>query len=151
MEEGDSTGGPWPARRRNSWPTLVIEAGVSESLSALRDDMRWRFSASDHDVKIVLLTKFDNRNQQLIIERWEEEAQHPSDDTLRPVLQQSIVITRDGDANNRSYHVTSGALELSFRLLFLRDAGPQEGDYTISIPELEGFARRVWAVVEDTE
>jgi hypothetical protein len=35
------------------------EAGVSQSLGALQDDMRWWFSASDHQVKIVLLVKFD--------------------------------------------------------------------------------------------
>ncbi|KAL7803621.1 hypothetical protein V8C44DRAFT_343695 [Trichoderma aethiopicum] len=37
--------------------------------------MRWWFSASDHQVKIVLLSKFDHRLQQIIIERWEEDTQ----------------------------------------------------------------------------
>ncbi len=120
--------------------------------------MRWWFSASNHDVKIVLLTKLDHPNQGIIIERWEEEAQHrqgatntrqiTSGNTLRPVLQQTIAITRD--ASNGSFNVTSGALELSFRLLFLRDPGPQEGDYSITVPELEIYAGSVWDVVENT-
>ncbi|EHK51033.1 hypothetical protein TRIATDRAFT_181083, partial [Trichoderma atroviride IMI 206040] len=71
------------------------------SLHALRDDMRWWFSASDHQVKIVLLAKFDHRLQQILIERWEEEAAtRPGATTTtfgasQPVLQQSITITRD--------------------------------------------------------
>ncbi|KAI1130347.1 hypothetical protein F5Y10DRAFT_235920 [Nemania abortiva] len=40
---------------KDAWPTLVVEAGHSGSLDALRDDMRWLFSASDHQVNIVLL------------------------------------------------------------------------------------------------
>ncbi|KAH8909772.1 hypothetical protein BR93DRAFT_418618 [Coniochaeta sp. PMI_546] len=62
--EADSSGGPWPLRGLGgSWPTLVIDAGDSESILALQDDMRWWFSASNHDVKIVLLAKFDRRHQ----------------------------------------------------------------------------------------
>jgi hypothetical protein len=38
--EGDSTGGPWPARGGpEGWPTLVVLAGESESLAALRGHM----------------------------------------------------------------------------------------------------------------
>ncbi|ETS03995.1 hypothetical protein M419DRAFT_55338, partial [Trichoderma reesei RUT C-30] len=75
------------------------------SLTALRDDMRWWFTASDHQVKIVLLSKFDHQRQQIIIERWEEDSQtRPGATTTRraaavgavqPVLRQSITITRD--------------------------------------------------------
>jgi hypothetical protein len=114
--------------------------------------MRWWFSASDHDVKIILLTKFDHQNQKIIIERWEEEPQNrqgatttrqiTSGNTLRPVLQQSIAITRD--VTTDSYHVTSGGLVLSFRLLFLRDPSSQEGDYIIDVPELATYAEHVW-------
>jgi hypothetical protein len=117
--------------------------------------MRWWFSASDHDVKIVLLAKFDHQAQMIIIERWEEEPhvrpgamntrRMTRGNTLRPVLQQHIEITRD--ISTDSYRVTRGALLLSFRLLFLRDPGPEEGDYIISIPDLEDYAREVWDYV----
>ena len=155
--EGDSSGGPKPARNyKGAWPTLVIEAGDSESLSALRDDMRWWFSASDHQVNIVLLTKFDRPNQRIIIERWEEELQTRKGATttrqsaanpVTPILQQSITITQNTATNPVSYHVTSGALVLSFRLLFLRNPGPQEEDFVISIAELQAYARNVWVSV----
>ncbi|XXG95247.1 hypothetical protein Hte_001507 [Hypoxylon texense] len=153
--EGDSSGGPIPARNhKGAWPTLVIDAGDSESLSALRDDMRWWFSASDHQVHIVLLAKFDHSTQRIIIERWEEEIQirpgatttrRSASNAMQPKLQQSIIITRDTATD--SYHVARSALVLSFRLLFLRDPGPQEGDFIISIADLQAYARGVWAVV----
>lgn len=41
------------------WPTLVIETGYSQSIIALRQQMRWWFTASQHRVKIVLLIKLD--------------------------------------------------------------------------------------------
>lgn len=117
--------------------------------------MRWWFSASDHQVKIVLLTKFGHLHQRIIIERWEEEIQtRPGATTTRraaasgaiqPVLRQSITITRDPATD--SYQVARSALVLSFRLLFLRDPGPQEGDFIISIADLQAYARHVWAVV----
>ncbi|KAB5531294.1 hypothetical protein GE09DRAFT_381741 [Coniochaeta sp. 2T2.1] len=154
--EGDSCGGPKPARKgKGAWPTLVVEAGDSESLGALRDDMRWWFSASEHQVKIVLLAKFDHLLQRIIIERWEEELQTRSGATtsgraaassaVQPALRQTIIITWDPATD--LYHVDSGALILSFRLLFLRDPGPQEGDIIISIAGLQAYARDVWEVV----
>ncbi|KAJ8127739.1 hypothetical protein O1611_g5898 [Lasiodiplodia mahajangana] len=156
--EGDSSGGPKPARNyKGAWPTLVIEAGDSESLGALRDDMRWWFSASDHQVNIVLLTKFDHPNQKIIIERWEEELQtregatttHQSaaSPVFTPTLQQTITITQNTATNPVSYCVTRGALVLSFRLLFLRNPEPQEGDFVISIEELQAYARDIWVLV----
>jgi hypothetical protein len=74
--EGDSSSGPGPERHSlESWPTLVIEAGDSQSLDQLQADMRWWFWASEHDVKIVLLTKYDRRDRTIILERWEEDLQ----------------------------------------------------------------------------
>lgn len=68
--EGDSTGGPHPQRAAiNAWPTLVIEAGDSESLGELHNDMRWWFSASNHDVKIVLLAKFEHNRREIILQK----------------------------------------------------------------------------------
>ncbi|KAH8673302.1 hypothetical protein BX600DRAFT_203328 [Xylariales sp. PMI_506] len=156
--EGDSSGGPSPlCDPADSWPTLVIEAGDSETLSALRDDMRWWFSASEHNVKIVLLTKFDHQNQRIIIERWEEESQNrqgatntrqvTSGNTLQPVLRQSIRITKDTTTNPASYHVTRDVLVLPFKHLFLRDPGPQEGDCIISVTELATYAENIWGNV----
>lgn len=70
--EGDSSGGPAPQRAGNlAWPTLVVEAGVSETLSELREDMRWWFSASDYQVKIVL-AKLVQAERTITLEKWVE-------------------------------------------------------------------------------
>lgn len=152
--EGDSTGGPLPqVRDPTSWPTLVIEAGASESWFELHNDMCWWFVASDHKVKTVLLAKFDHRVQIITLKRWEEQQQSPAGATstrasnrasLEPVLQQTITISRDFTSNQASYRVLSGALVLKFELLFLRDAGPGQGDIVVGIPELEQYAESVW-------
>ncbi len=139
--------------------TLVIEAGDSESLSALRGDMRWWFDKSHHEVKIVLLAKFNHCRHEILVERWEEEGPTPrpgatttrtlARSPLEPVMQQAITIARDTTTNPASYNVAKGALVLKFGLLFLRDPGPGESDVSISIPELRSYAEAVWDYVRD--
>ncbi|KAK0726708.1 hypothetical protein B0T26DRAFT_691471 [Lasiosphaeria miniovina] len=133
--EGDSTGGPEPQRQHlGAWPTLVIKAGYSQSLEALRGDMSWWFGASDHQVKIVLLAKFDTQQMTAIIEKW------------------IITITQNPGTNRdnpTSYTVTRGALRLEFDLLFLQQPQPgsAEGDVIIDIPDLQRWAVRLWRLV----
>lgn len=146
--EGDSTGGPRPDRAGpNSWPTLVIEAGHSESLRQLQADVGWWFSASNHGVKIVLLAKLDQEQRQIILERWEEEppslrpgATMTRASASRPKLRQSIRITRDSN-------VADSPLVLPFILLFLRAPGPGEQNIVMSIPELQEYAADVWTQI----
>lgn len=117
--------------------------------------MRWWFTASDHDVKIVLLAKFEHINRTITLERWEEEARGTRAGAtttrhlaaIEPVRRQMITITQDLTTDPVSYIVTSGALVSDFRLLFLRDPGPGEGDFVLSVQELEAYAEDVWAVV----
>ncbi|KAK3906413.1 hypothetical protein C8A05DRAFT_40759 [Staphylotrichum tortipilum] len=153
--EGDSAGGPEPERCAGAWPTLVIEAGVSQSLAGLRLRMQWWFAASQHDVKIVLLTQFDRAHRTITLEKWEEMATvaRPgaiatrSAAAVRPVLRQTITITRDATVDPAVCMVTSGALVLGFRELFLREPGPAEGDVVLSVEQLERYAAGVWAMV----
>ncbi|KAL2757917.1 hypothetical protein ACRALDRAFT_207148 [Sodiomyces alcalophilus JCM 7366] len=148
--EGDSTGGPDPERQGpGRWPTLVIEAGYSQSLAQLQAQMRWWFSVSNHNVKIVLLAKFDRRHDKIILQRWEEEGPPPRPGAvnLQPVLRQEITISRDTSTDPPSYKVARGVLVLEFRLLFLRDPGPQEGDFIIGMEELQRYAAVVWVFI----
>lgn len=161
--EGDSSGGPYPERAgKNVWPTLVIEAGDSESLEELRADIRWWFSTSDHQVKMVLLAKCHRAGGQIILEKWEEDESQQqqgaitrsrtaavSQPTLNPVKRQTVTITRDTTANPASYNVSSGALVLGFKVLFLREPGPTEGDFVVSVQDLERYAEMVWSNEED--
>ncbi|KAK3371944.1 hypothetical protein B0H63DRAFT_550289 [Podospora didyma] len=140
--EGDSTGVPKPEREgKDKWPTL------------------WWFRTSNHDVKIVILAKFDRQQHHILLEKSEEEISLPQGAITRgraaailqqggvfaPVKRQSITITRDETTNPVSYNVTRGALVLGFRLRFLRDPGPQEGDFVLGIQDLQRFAKGVWA------
>ncbi|KAK0701624.1 hypothetical protein B0T26DRAFT_795046, partial [Lasiosphaeria miniovina] len=97
--------------------------------------MRWWFQTSNHEVKIVILAKFDDEQHHILLEKWEEEISIPQgaimrsraapisqqNGVLNPVKRQSITIIRDETTNPVSYNVTRGALVLGFRLLFLRD------------------------------
>ena len=162
--EGDSTGGPRSQRSRGEdWPTLVIEAGYSQSLESLRRDMRWWFGASDHQVKIVLLAKLEVSQREIILEKWQEVSALPRSGAtttraaaqLSPNRSQLINITRAPGITNtdpnrfdpRSYIITSGALRLEFDHLFLRQPGQGEGDAIISIPQLQMYAVYVWEAV----
>jgi len=120
--------------------------------------MQWWFQASNHEVKIVILAKFDDQQHHILLEKWEEEISSPQGAITRsraaailqqngvfnPVKRQSITITREETTNPVSYNITKGALVLGFRLLFLRDPGPQEGDFVLSIQDLQLYARKVW-------
>ena len=74
--EGDSSGGPSPERLGDgSWPTIVFEAGSSQSLESLRMKIRFWFARSNHDVKIVILAKAfpnDHAQKRILIEQWQE-------------------------------------------------------------------------------
>ncbi|KAI2618532.1 hypothetical protein GGR54DRAFT_631107 [Hypoxylon sp. NC1633] len=150
--EGDSTGCPFPTPPgRKGWPTLVIESGHSESMEQLRNDVKWWFQASDHEVKIILLAKFDHHREEILLEKYEEELYTRPGATMtraasRPVRRQSISISRNTATNPPTYNVTSGTLSLSFRLLFLRDPDPTrgEGDFVWTLAEMEQYAERVW-------
>jgi hypothetical protein len=117
--------------------------------------MRWWFSTSDHQVQIVLLAKFERTRSAIILEKWEEGSsitrpgammtRHAA--ALQPVLRQTITITLDATTDPTSYNVTRGALVLGFKLLFLRDPGPGEGDFVLSVQELEEYAEYVWSVL----
>jgi hypothetical protein len=157
--EGDSAGGPEVGRGGcDDWPTLVIEAGDSESLRHLRADMEWWFATSNHQVKIVILAKFDHARRTIVLEKWEEEAaqsragatntRHSS--TLVPVQKQHITITHDQTTIPATYNVTRGALVLEFRLLFLRNPGPGESDIVISVPLLVWYAAGVFTRVDQS-
>jgi hypothetical protein len=113
--------------------------------------MRWWFSASDHQVKIVVLAKVQHARRAITLEKWEEEphctrpgamtTRHSA--ALQPVLRQSIAITENTATDPVSYNVT-GALVLEFDLLFLQSPGPGEADFVLSVQELEKYAQGCW-------
>src|SRR5256714_5693847 len=72
-KEGDTAFKPLSMRPREAdWPTIVIEAGWSESLRKLRLDAGFWLEDSGGDVKIVLLISIGRRRgvRKMIIEKW---------------------------------------------------------------------------------
>jgi hypothetical protein len=139
---------------------LIIEAGDSSTLLGLRMDMEWWFSASGHQVKIVLLVKLVRHARRIILEKWVETTPPPRPgpvtraatrlaNTPRPGCAQEITIDWvNGTPNVPASHVvTSGDLQLEFDLLFLRPPSPTEGDIFVTVPRLQLWASRVWSVV----
>lgn len=139
-KEGDSSGGPDPERvGPGKWPTLVIEAGDSETLAGLRDDMDWWFRHSNHQVKIVILVKLERREGTITIEKWTEQDQgHPnlrSRPSLVPQLRHTINVALLVDGGAYNINVTSAPLILEFDLLFLRAS--YQGEHNVAIPDAE--------------
>jgi hypothetical protein len=106
--------------------------------------MRWLFSASNNDVKIIILAKFSSTQRVVTLEtRQEKEEFHDKGHgtlatrhacRLRPALKQTITITQNLGTNPVSYNITRGALELEFRLLFPREPVGGEANIVVNIP-----------------
>ncbi|VUC20947.1 unnamed protein product [Clonostachys rosea] len=155
--EGDSSGHPIQPGRDSSrrWPTIVIEAGYSQSLPQLREDMLWWFRESNHQVKVVLLVKmYRGPLRKITIEHWREEPMtFPGARTrqraqqLEPTCAQAIHIIKTSVTVNdflpSSYGVTRGALELRFSDLFLRGPVQGEGNIVIGVDVLQWFGATV--------
>ncbi|KAJ4169490.1 hypothetical protein NW754_016519 [Fusarium falciforme] len=101
----------------------------SNKSPSLRSDMKWWFSASDHQVNIVLLVKFDPSSEDIIIERWQ--AAQGDTASLEPSRSQVITISR-GLNTETVDNVSGGPLRLDFELLFLR--APRQGEDDIVLP-----------------
>ena len=75
-KRGDSGIRPKPPRRSGKhYPTLVIEAGNSESLPRLHKDRDWWFDNSppnqpEGDVKTVLLIKVYEKTNRVVVAQW---------------------------------------------------------------------------------
>lgn len=171
--EGDSARKPRSMRpSATDWPTIVIEAGYSQSLNSLRTKKDWWFNSSGHQVKIVILAKLYKGWRKILLEKWIEVIpqvhQAPTNVTTRaqsraaaaviqapvPFLAQTIEvqmragITTAQRSNATSYTVTSGPLTLEFERLFLRRPGQTERDLVVDDRELRDFASYVWSLVE---
>lgn len=120
----------------------MFDAGYSQTLKDMRAKARAWFADSDHNVKIVILSKLVPDQRTLIIERWEER----QDERLLhvPGCQQRITITGSWINPSEYQAMESSDLILSFQLLFLRDPGPGESDVIIPISWIKEHAQQVW-------
>ncbi|EHK16482.1 uncharacterized protein TRIVIDRAFT_162346, partial [Trichoderma virens Gv29-8] len=141
---GGASSSIWPLGERNRrFPTLMIEAGCSWSLVSMRAKAEWWFQVSNHNVKIVLLAKFDESQNTVVLERWQErQREHAGDEEAEWVAscQQTITIS-ETEANPQVYRVTGGELVLDLRLLLLKSP-PQGEEYVVlTVEYLQRYAR----------
>ncbi|KAJ5350893.1 hypothetical protein N7541_008620, partial [Penicillium brevicompactum] len=106
-----------------SWPSLVLEVGLSESLSQLRTDAHWWYANSHHQTQLVILISADPNSHDADIGIW-----------TQVVNQRNGVTTRTGSQNThflectkcttsarpRDGVVSGDALEIDFRTLMRR-------------------------------
>ncbi|OGM41669.1 hypothetical protein ABOM_009992 [Aspergillus bombycis] len=138
---------PIPGRDR-TWPTIVIETGVSESVARLRIDASWWLARSKGLVKLVILISVSRVQPKVGLECWKLGAvQHShnlrslSQAPLRPTKTQSITITRSGG----STMVMGAPLVIQFQDVFVNPpSGPLQGDFVFGAALLEEIARSVW-------
>ena len=160
--EGDSSRKPLSMRTdKHQYPTLVIEAGWSQTLEKLRQKAEWWFAKSGRDVKIVLLVKSSPRSNHIRIEKWKlaPAASRGGATTTRaaaamtPQCIHVVEIARANGIHNAhpnqfdpaSYVVTGGPLQLEFVDIFLRQPiSPGEGDLVLDDTSLQRYAANFW-------
>ncbi|CAK7231554.1 hypothetical protein SCUCBS95973_007955 [Sporothrix curviconia] len=166
--QADSSGMPAGSRGVGDWPTLVVEAGYSQTLPSLRAKMRWWFAASNHQVKVVILVKMISSEGSLLVEKWMEAPPRSGATGTRraisaglmapqPVCMQTVTITWDGPQpilqtpiqgrTASQFRVTGAPLIIGFADIYLRAPAAGESDINISLSDLQLYASRVWASV----
>ncbi|KAK3944463.1 hypothetical protein QBC46DRAFT_374384 [Diplogelasinospora grovesii] len=169
---GNSSGGQGDSSRKprsqrpspTAWPTLVLEAGYSQSMRKLRLKARWWFRASNHEVKIVILTKLFRTSKRIVVEKWTEvlAPQPTAGVTTRAQCRQLAVQTPTPNcapkitiepfpgttlaqmSSSNSFQVVRAPLVLEFSLLFLRQPGQGENDISLGAQTFQAFAAQVW-------
>lgn len=108
-----------------SWPVLVIEVGLLETMGQLRRDSLWWFSESS-DVKYVLLFALNITAKEITIEKWKRgcppsgRTTRSSTAALEPSATETVTMNTSG---------VVGTLHLSFEKLFGAPPGPTQHDF----------------------
>ena len=165
-EEGDSSRKPASMRTdKHQYPTLVIEAGWTQTLQKLRQKAEWRFAKSRGDVKIVLLIKWSPRSNHIRIEKWKLApafsrrgaiTTRAAAATMTPQCIHVVEIARANgidDAHPNRFDpasdvVTGGPLQLEFIDIFLRQPiPPGERDLILDNTTLQRYAAKFWKLM----
>jgi hypothetical protein len=156
-KEGDSSYKPRCRARKRDWPTLVFEAGVSESLEELRTDAKWWLHNSDGEVKIVIIIWIRPAQKSIWIEKWCLQPRTPAAPATRantPIATkaQELSITQNPPiptpaANTTTYVVTGAPLILEFEKLLLRAPVLPEGNVIFTAADLQALADEFWSLM----
>lgn len=125
-----------PRGQSRTWPTLVLEVGLSETKAKLQRDVRFWHHASEGRVKVILTIHINRNRPEISIEKWETGANN------RCKRIQRIVMSK---RERGTTCVAGGPLVIDFAKLFLRQPDlPKEQDISIGDEDLDRLARFIW-------
>ncbi|KAJ5178621.1 uncharacterized protein N7500_001320 [Penicillium coprophilum] len=131
-----------PARRPGvtNRPSVVLEAGLSEPETKLRNDARMWVDPTRGEANMAITIKINRRKPMITIQTWEWDS-----NSQRPHVTQSCVIEKTGD----NITVSKQALVIPFNLLFRRPPSiPREIDIRLQKSELAKIGAGVWEMQE---
>jgi hypothetical protein len=157
-KEGDSTYKPkWCRAGKDNWPTLVFEAGLSETLANVRTDAEWWLTNSRGEVKIAIVISIKPAQKSLWIEKWCLQPRRPAAPVIRandlvPTKIQELTIIQNPHippprGTISTYLVTGAPLILEFDKLLLRAPVLPEGDVIFTAADLQAWADELWSMI----
>ncbi|GFF59568.1 hypothetical protein IFM61606_04706 [Aspergillus udagawae] len=117
-----------------------------QSISALASVPRWWLTDSKGDVKIVLIILINQIKREISVEMYKLINRPTSAELSKKgggVSQRVVISQLTAQGQIR---ISGAPLVLSFGRVFLRPAGPNEGDIEFGTADLERIASKVWRV-----
>ena len=162
--EADSARLPLSMRpSEEAFPTYLIEAGYSQSLTSLKRKALLWFEKSAGEVKIVILAIISRPTQLITLELWTAVPDNaapvrpgamgtrgylncPRNDPrcVKTTTIRRIPGTNTSQFDPNMYSVEGGPLVLEFKNLFLRNPGPREHNIILDEDLLKEYAADVW-------
>ncbi|KAE8370462.1 hypothetical protein BDV27DRAFT_169023 [Aspergillus caelatus] len=131
--------------RPRSFPMLVIEAGVSESMRRLWADAAWWMANSNGLVNIVLLIKVTKNRRKIDIEKYIPTRALPTRARPAPEYKPLKVSTIRIDPGVNPPRIQGAPLRLEFeKVIGRRPNPPLEKDFVFTAAELLEWARYVF-------
>jgi len=152
-KEGDSGIRPDPPRKYgNSFPTLAIETGNSQSYPRLLKDKDWWFDNSppsmpQGDVKVVIIIKVDSSSKRILLEQWHRSHESASQRVIiKPNSEKAFSIKKE---DWQTHWVVEGAsFKINFEDIFLRPKKRRERHFILNEQDLAKLAIFCWQAGE---
>lgn len=135
----------WTLERQPRWPTLIVEAGLSETKHKLAIDAQGWLEADGSETNIVVTGKIDRATPQVEFQPWEDtrrQLYRPITRSYRPVASgtQCVNVTRTLGVTK-----VTGDLTVSFEKMLDRPKrNANEHDVVIDKAMLQAMAETVW-------
>ncbi|CAI7655832.1 unnamed protein product [Penicillium glandicola] len=137
-----------PLGRSDTWPTVVLEVGVSESKKKLRADAAWWLANSDGQVHVVIIISVNQTMAEVTFEtivlQQPPTYMRNGRRQYRPEIRQSIVVSRGGPGEPITTVPNTSPLIITLEEVLCRPANPPETDPVIPISSLERIASAAW-------